>query len=159
MCRFEHAELPPTAAAAAAARAAARDHLRTWRLDGLSDSVLLLISELVTNAALHARTVIELTIGLGDRVLEVGVSDRDPRPPTPRPVTREEPDLLTGGRGMHLVDELSDEWGVSERRDGKQVWFRLAAPLGWQPEWRCPCPDANDVGQVLGSGMRVIVAA
>lgn len=160
MCRYQHAELPPTAAAAAAARTSSRELLAAWGLAGLSDTVQLLVSELVTNAALHARTTIGFTLGLGDGVVEVGVADHDPRPPSPRPpAAASEPELLTGGRGIFLVDELSDEWGVSERRDGKQVWFRIAVPRGWQPDPPCPCPRANELGQLLGSGMRVVAAS
>jgi anti-sigma regulatory factor (Ser/Thr protein kinase) len=97
----------------------------------LQDDVLLVAGELVTNAVVHAATEIELSYHLDASALEVGVSDRNPRPPrlsrgpdgkalTQRGLS---PNVL-GGRGLLIVSQLADEWGVTETREGKRVWAR-----------------------------------
>lgn len=84
----------------------------------------LLISELVANAVRHGLPPI--TIGLrcvGTDTLEVRVHDDSPALPVLR---RFEDADAEGGRGMALVDLLSDDWGVEEvPDDGKTVWFHL----------------------------------
>jgi len=81
------------------------------------------VSELVTNAVIHASTAV--TVGLqllpgGGARIEVG--DASSWPPTPRRATADQP----GGRGLILVDALSKEWGVSNTADGKTVWAEIA---------------------------------
>ena len=80
------------------------------------------VSELVTNAVIHASTTV--TVGLqllpgGGARIEVG--DASSWPPTPRAAGPDEP----GGRGLLLVDALSREWGVSTTADGKTVWAEV----------------------------------
>ena len=89
------------------------------------DAVLLglLTNELVTNSIVHApdspRVLVALML-LDDRV-RVEVTDQvDGRPPTLEPLCLNR----TSGRGLYLVDELSDDWGV-DRSDGTRVWFEL----------------------------------
>jgi anti-sigma regulatory factor (Ser/Thr protein kinase) len=116
----------------------ARDALRAWLagddLHQLDLEVLLVASELVTNAVLHARTDLELSYDAEEGRVEVGVRDHDARPlrPTlpPSPVTSSEtswPVLALGGRGLAIVAAMADEWGVTETQDGKQVWARWSA--------------------------------
>ena len=90
------------------------------------DEAQLLITELVTNAVLHGAPPV--TLGLvcdGSRGMQVRVSDGSPlRPRTPGGEV--DPDSESG-RGIALVDVLTDDWGVEATVQGKAVWFRLAA--------------------------------
>jgi anti-sigma regulatory factor (Ser/Thr protein kinase) len=86
--------------------------------------VELLVSELVTNAVLHARSDVEVRLSTSDRGLRVDVADSSNR----RPVMRTRDESAMTGRGLGLVAELSTEWGVDEIVDGgKSVWFVVAA--------------------------------
>jgi anti-sigma regulatory factor (Ser/Thr protein kinase) len=118
----------------------ARDALRGWLarddLHQLDVEVLLVASELVTNAVLHARTALELSYDAEEGRVEVGVRDLDARPwrPTssPGPAAASEsswPLLALGGRGLAIVAAMADEWGVTETQDGKQVWARWSASV------------------------------
>lgn len=90
----------------------------------LVDVCVLLVSELATNAVLHARTPFTVTIEL-DAVLRVEVHDDDPRPPHPRDYGPE----ASSGRGMHLVEALADGSGtVTDAEGGKSVWFEMTRP-------------------------------
>ena len=81
----------------------------------LSEIAVLLVSELVANAVLHAGTPC---------VVRVEVRDEDPRLPT---VKDYGPDAVTG-RGLHIIEWLSDRWGVDGDERGKTVWFELDRP-------------------------------
>jgi anti-sigma regulatory factor (Ser/Thr protein kinase) len=130
----------PVPAAAAAARRFVRDTLGSWDLTGngdgwdgrgaLVDDAVLLTSELVTNAVLHAGTPVQVTcrlLGDGpDRSLEIAVLDRCPaqlRPDLPH--TAGEAAERTNGRGLQLPSELASAWGVTYAREAKAVWFRM----------------------------------
>jgi anti-sigma regulatory factor (Ser/Thr protein kinase) len=136
----------PVPAAAAAARRFVRDTLRSWELagehgapgeraestqrDALVDDAVLLTSELVTNAVLHAGTPVQVTCRLlGDLVdgaVEIAVLDRRPAQLRPgRPHTAAEAAERTNGRGLQLPSELATAWGVTYARAAKAVWFRL----------------------------------
>jgi len=86
----------------------------------LRDTIELLISELVTNAVIHARSDVELTISEHGARIRVEVSDTNPQMPAIR-----EPDAASG-RGLRLVDALADRWGTIGRADGKTVWFETS---------------------------------
>lgn len=89
-----------------------------------ADTALLLVSELVSNAILHARSTIGLTATRTPDGLRVEVTDASTRPPLPR---YDVADAATG-RGLLLVDQLADSWGFdTPGPDGKTVWFELAA--------------------------------
>ena len=80
------------------------------------------VSELVTNAVIHANTTV--TVGLhllpgGGARIEVG--DASSWPPTPRTPTTDQP----GGRGLILVGALAKGWGVSPNAEGKTVWAEI----------------------------------
>ena len=93
------------------------------QLDGLLDTALLLTSEVVSNAVLHARTEIALVVVVEPPVVRVEVADDEERPPELRLSTEED----TSGRGMMLVELLSAAWGVRPFDGGKCVWFEVAA--------------------------------
>jgi len=111
-----------------AAPAMAREFLRERHCAQHHSSVLpdaeLLVSELVTNGLRHGAPPIQLRVECeGDGRLRVSVRDRSPRlPQVGVPQLTDE-----GGRGMQLVDYISEEWGAVPSQDGKEVWFRLAA--------------------------------
>jgi anti-sigma regulatory factor (Ser/Thr protein kinase) len=90
----------------------------------LIESAQLALSELVTNAILHAQTPIQVSVlAHGDRV-RIEVQDGSPRRPATRPATRDALDPPTVGRGIHIVEALAAEWGVRrDRHQGKVVWF------------------------------------
>ena len=118
----EHLKLDPVPPSVGVARRFVRD-----LLDGVDeetlDTLLLLASELVTNAILHAHTPVEVGVCVdGGRAL-VCVADRMPGTEmlTPRDHSRDRP----GGRGLALVADLSDDWGTIAFTGGKTVWFTM----------------------------------
>ncbi|MGH9169442.1 MAG: ATP-binding protein [Acidimicrobiales bacterium] len=95
-----------------------------WLPAGLRDAVVLMVSELATNCAVHAGGEFKISIEREARFLRVEVADRSPGEPVPKSPQLDD----LHGRGLLIVEQLSDEWGV-ERRDGsKTVWFRLVLP-------------------------------
>ncbi|MGP3922771.1 SpoIIE family protein phosphatase [Streptomyces sp. 8N616] len=131
--------LPGNPLAPATARRFVRVALADWaelRLpssevitDRLAEDAALLVSEMVTNAVVHAGTDVELVCRLvaageedgGAAGLVVEVSDRH----AARPVGSQPPPAGEYGRGLQLVGALAESWGVSYRRGLKTVWFRL----------------------------------
>jgi anti-sigma regulatory factor (Ser/Thr protein kinase) len=93
----------------------------------LSDTMALLVSELVSNVVLHARTPCSLRIAQQRGRIRVEVRDGSDR----LPGMRERPDpLAQSGRGMQLVDGLSVAHGVDpDPCGGKRVWFELDVPV------------------------------
>jgi anti-sigma regulatory factor (Ser/Thr protein kinase) len=90
------------------------------------DSVELMVSELATNSIRHAHAEFELMVANVDGEIRVEVTDRAGGEPRMR---RAGPDDPTG-RGLQIVNLLSDAWGVEHRADtGKTVWFTVAAQL------------------------------
>jgi GAF domain-containing protein len=114
--------LPPTGRSAATARRALEQVLGDTELTGVLDEALLLVTELVTNAVVHAGTEIELRIDT-DPDLHIEVVDRSPGSlPVVQPAPAE---TREGGRGVFLLDALANEWGTRHFGGGKSVWFRL----------------------------------
>ncbi|MFD3731313.1 SpoIIE family protein phosphatase [Streptomyces sp. NPDC058632] len=89
---------------------------------GTVDTAQLLVSELVTNAVLHARTEIEVTARAGDDGVLVRVSDRRPERGL---VPYESPAYTGSGQGLALVERLASRYGVDTGDAGKTVWFEL----------------------------------
>ncbi|CAN5740811.1 ATP-binding protein [soil metagenome] len=114
-------ELRSSVEAAAQARGVVRDLLRQGRRPDLAETACLLTSELVANAVVHAGAPVELIVDLDLSRLAVEVIDGSTEGPAlGRPET-----LDTCGRGLDLVDRLSDAWGVTHVQPGKSVWFAL----------------------------------
>lgn len=112
--------LPPEPASAGAARRLLREVLQEAQREGWLDASELAISEIVTNAALHAHTPIDLRIGVYDDEVCVEVHDRNPALPVPRDYDEH----ATTGRGMGLVAVVSSSCGVEPMgAEGKTVWF------------------------------------
>jgi anti-sigma regulatory factor (Ser/Thr protein kinase) len=91
------------------------------------DVVLLVASELVTNAILHTADSFELTVRLLSGFVEIEVADSDRHTPTLRAPTPE----MGSGRGLGIVEALAEAWGVKTHELGKAVWFRVPSTAGW----------------------------
>ena len=81
--------------------------------------LLLCVSEVVTNAVLHARSATVMTIRRTKDLLTVEVQDDDPTPPVLRPHST----TATTGRGLRILDDLTVRWGTRPIATGKVVWF------------------------------------
>ncbi|WP_030239788.1 MULTISPECIES: ATP-binding SpoIIE family protein phosphatase [unclassified Streptomyces] len=137
-----HTALSGSSLAPGSARALVRTALAEWSAlglpgaehltDRLADDALLVVSELVTNAVVHAGTDVEFECRLeGDdrdtTALVVEVSDHHPSR-APRGGETETPhDIPEYGRGLRLVGALSEAWGITYRTGRKTVWARLPA--------------------------------
>jgi CheY-like chemotaxis protein len=107
---------------AAVARRFVRDRCAQWRLDAVVDDVLVVVSELVTNAVIHAQSGAELRLVLSEALLRVEVVDDGAGAPDPQLASSED----EHGRGLLLVTVLSDAWGVDATSDGRKVvWADL----------------------------------
>ena len=116
------ARLEPLAASAGEARRLVRQALAEVDETVALDAAELAVSELVTNAVLHAATAVQLTVEVTDDAITVSVRDWHPRLPTQRHWGA----TATTGRGLGLVASLTDDFGVHpEQPTGKSVWFRL----------------------------------
>ncbi len=91
-----------------------RDRRRT-------DVAALLTDELIANAVKHGKPPVVLTLEIDRGMLFVAVTDAAPEFPTVRRPSSD----AESGRGMRLVDVLSDGWGIDRLPPGKRVWFRL----------------------------------
>ncbi|MFE5538449.1 ATP-binding protein [Streptomyces sp. NPDC056492] len=102
-----------------------RQALRDWGWDGTetSEDALLLVSELLTNASLHAGGCVELVVGAGD-VLRIEVFDGSTTLPRRHPSPQRG---LPGGHGLYIVERLSDRWGTHTHANGKAVWVEIDA--------------------------------
>ena len=113
--------LPPVAKSPSDARAFVAERLSAWGLED-DGAVSLAVSELVTNGLLHARTPMTLTVAAEEgEVVRLEVTDGSVQQPRGRRFTVES----GTGRGLRLLDSLSEEWGVVPRDGGKTVWCRI----------------------------------
>lgn len=95
--------------------------LRSWNLDRLVDDASIIISELATNAVLHASTDFVVAVSMAGDCIRLSVRDDSPVLPmirTPLPTT------ITG-RGLILIAALAERWGTDPKDDGKIVWVDL----------------------------------
>lgn len=94
--------------------------------DGVEASIievaLLLVSELVTNAVVHARGTIRVTVHSDAHWVRIEVEDQGSGRPVLRPATQNQP----GGRGLRVVDKLATDWGTERRANDKVVWCEIA---------------------------------
>lgn len=106
------------------ARAHVMSHLLATDLPGgvAADKVVLIASELVTNAVQAGATTIEVSMRIARKRLELMVTDDAGGWPTPTTASVDD----TAGRGLMLVEQLADAWDITRRRPGKAVtasWF------------------------------------
>lgn len=116
-----HLHLPPLPTSPAVARSLVQYACGSWRLDRVADRARLIISELVTNAVVHAGTELDVTVVLRRGFLFLQVRDRSvdlPRTPGPEIVSPR----AEHGRGLRLIDSLATSWGSSAAPHGKTVW-------------------------------------
>ncbi len=140
-----HATLPGSPLAPGSARALVRASLDEWTDCGLlcpeqqriAEDAMVVVSELVTNAVVHAGTDVEVDWWLEKReetAFVVEVTDRHPsRAPRDHPgeTPYETPEF---GRGLRLVASLAESWGVTYRTGAKSVWARLTGRGGTLPD-------------------------
>ncbi len=112
--------------APAFARAAIAEHCEALGLDGsLRQSLILLVSEVVSNAVRHSaaepNAPVELLATFGEKAIRVTVTDSGVGF-TPRP---RDPARTHDGYGLYLLEKVAERWGV-ESREGTKVWFELA---------------------------------
>ncbi|MBP0453657.1 MULTISPECIES: SpoIIE family protein phosphatase [unclassified Kitasatospora] len=129
------ATFEPVGRSAGAARSFVRDALLGWGLPEVVDDAVVLVSELVTNAVVHAGTAAEVCCLREDGTVRIEVTDHHPERGLPSfadvPVTASDryadPDG-EGGRGLLMCSALAERWGVEYAAGRKTVWFRLALP-------------------------------
>ena len=113
--------LPAELESVSRARHFLRDALSRWQADGYDLAAPQVLTELAANAALHARTTYTVHVRLEREVLLLEVSDSS----ATMPQQRHYGTAATTGRGIALVDALSQAWGVRLRAAGKTVWCRV----------------------------------
>ncbi|MFF3939044.1 ATP-binding protein [Streptomyces phaeofaciens] len=140
-------EIRPDPAEVGRARRWARSRLAGAGIgvdEPLAETLILLVSELVTNAVVHTGrpAVLRLSLpgpgGDGEATVRLEVADSSERAPVPRCAG----DEATNGRGLALVDGLADRWGWSVEGGGKRIWCELD---------RCarPCEETADRGSAV----------
>jgi anti-sigma regulatory factor (Ser/Thr protein kinase) len=106
------------------ARRLVRAHLEDWGLSDDLDGLTLAVSELVTNAVVHGRGRVELTMTANDATIRVEVADQGGgRPKLAQPAS----EIGERGLGLRLVDELVDEWGTAREGLRTSVWLERRA--------------------------------
>lgn len=111
-----------------------RDTLADWQAGDLVIVTELIVSELVSNGILHARSPLTLRLDSGDDGILVEVVDDSPIQPSRRHYDAE----ATTGRGLSLVATLTNgDWGSRPTGAGKLVWARVS-------------PDSSDLPDVAG---------
>jgi len=114
-------QLPSSMSSPQLARAFLRSTLETWNLDGFGEVTELLATELVANVVTHVGTPMTLRVHRGPMMMRVELED----PSTAVPVVQHPDSADEHGRGVLLIDNLADAWGVEPRTDGKTVWFEI----------------------------------
>ncbi|MDX3853519.1 SpoIIE family protein phosphatase [Streptomyces sp. AK02-01A] len=115
----------------AAARRFVRSQLRSWDQEEAAENLELIVSELTTNALIHADSDVELRLReFADRI-RLEVKDYDTAPPVPSFVvtSEEESRQAEHGRGLVIVDALASAFGTVPNGRGKTVWLELSTPL------------------------------
>ena len=109
------------------ARRMVQTHLRAWGYLDDVETMTLLVSELVTNAVVHGRGPVHVTLTAGDGTVRVAVEDHGGgRPHLVRTVTA----MHDGGWGLRLVDRLADEWGSVQAGGRTSVWMERRVNTG-----------------------------
>jgi PAS domain S-box-containing protein len=115
--------LSPQPPSVGEARRLVREAISESEHESLAERAVLLVSEVVTNALLHAGTPIDLAATVDPRGIRVEVHDGSPH----LPVRRRYGPTAGTGRGLMMLEEMADDWGVSPEESGKTVWFEILA--------------------------------
>ncbi|MEU8588532.1 SpoIIE family protein phosphatase [Streptomyces sp. NPDC048664] len=124
------ASFEPVGRSVATARSFVRDTLQGWGFADIVDDAVVLTSELVTNAVVHAGTAADVLCLRSDDGVRVEVADHYPEREIPvqtSAVSMGSPDR-EGGRGLQLCAALARRWGVEYTPTHKKVWFQLDLP-------------------------------
>ncbi|MFC8917344.1 SpoIIE family protein phosphatase [Streptomyces sp. NPDC057116] len=124
------ATFEPVGRSVATARAFVRDTLQGWGYTDVVDDAVVLTSELVTNAVIHAGTAADVLCLRTENGVRIEVADRYPEREVPLQGTGRSatsPDS-ENGRGLLLCAALASRWGVEYSPTHKQVWFQLDLP-------------------------------
>ncbi|MFG2474388.1 SpoIIE family protein phosphatase [Streptomyces fagopyri] len=124
------ASFDPVGRSVATARSFVRDTLQGWGFADIVDDAVVLTSELVTNAVVHAGTSADVLCLRSNEGVRIEVADRYPEREIPlqaSAVNMGSPDR-EGGRGLQLCAALAGHWGVEYSPTQKQVWFELDLP-------------------------------
>ncbi|GAA0476847.1 SpoIIE family protein phosphatase [Streptomyces olivaceiscleroticus] len=124
------ATFEPVGRSVATARAFVRDTLQGWGHGDIIDDAVVLTSELVTNAVVHAGTAADVLCLRTDTGVRIEVADRYPEREVPVQSSGQalaHPDR-EGGRGLLLCGALATRWGVEYTASQKHVWFQLDLP-------------------------------
>lgn len=132
-------QLPPTSTAPGLARQIVLDMNPP---PDVVDDMMLVVSELVTNAVKHGAPPVELTVRSSTEGVTLEVYDAAAGEPTVR--TLERLDAPGGGRGLRLVSEVAADWGVHTGPVGKCVWATLACPTASTSPWTIPSANATN---------------
>lgn len=147
MAKTADARLPAHPSSVARARKVLREILTMSRREDLLETAQLLVSEVVTNALVHAGTAIDFGVRAGEAGLRVEVTDGS----THMPASRCYGVMAGTGRGLGLLQQLADRWGTLPRPGGKTVWFELGP--GDRPDEFASMPGSTvaDPGPADGS--------
>jgi PAS domain S-box-containing protein len=124
------ASFEPVGRSVASARSFVRDTLQGWGFADIVDDAVVLTSELVTNAVVHAGTSADVLCLRSDEGVRIEVADRYPEREVPlqgTAINMGSPDR-EGGRGLQLCAALAGRWGVEYTPAHKTVWFQLDLP-------------------------------
>src|SRR4051794_25500734 len=149
-----HVRLQPQPSSVAGARRQVTNLLEEAGRTDLAEPAVLLVSELVTNALLHAGTDIDLAAELDADGLLVEVGDGSPHLPSRRRYAA----TAGTGRGLMMLESMVDDWGVTLHRNGKTGWVRLSHQDGGSHEPTEPhtagTPEANRRAARVPVGLR-----
>ena len=115
-----------------AVRRAVRARLIEWGLGDLVDPVSVVVSELATNAVLHTRGTLRVTLRRENDGARLEVADDSPR----LPQQRQRSALSGTGRGLAIVAELAREWGVQATDGGGKVVWAAFSPQDSEAVWQ-----------------------
>ncbi|WP_158566842.1 ATP-binding protein [Actinomadura craniellae] len=131
--KTESRKLVALPAAAREARLLVRDSLPQWGLTAFADDCAVAVSEFVTNSVRHAQPLafIGVALRLTETHLVAEVHDASFAQPKPRKATEDD----EGGRGLPLIEALTDQWGHYQTDDGKVCWaaWKLDGQLSDEP--------------------------
>lgn len=140
----EKCVLPGEPRSVARARGFLKDVLDGSEEHPAVDAASLLVSELVTNAVLHAASAVELTVRRQQGQVRVEVADASAKAPQRRTYKEE----ATTGRGLEMVELLAERWGVDTTASGgKTVWFEVSAAGTHQPRGEPAASAASNAAE------------